>query len=103
MNRSLTLYCLVAALLSIGSSTNAQNQNPLFRHLPPDAARIYHINLPAFTAKISWEELASNIPATKGDGKDQQIMDILKDPSKAGVDIHQDIFIAQTGGGDNKY
>src|SRR3569833_957892 len=100
--RSLTLYCLVAALLSIGSSVNAQNLNPLFRHLPPDAARIYHINLPAFTAKISWEDLVSNIPPSKSE-KDREIMNILRDPSQAGVDIHQDIFVAQSGGGANKY
>lgn len=100
--RSLTLYCLVATLLSIGSSVSAQNLNPLFRHLPPDAARIYHINLPAFTAKIPWEDLVSNIPPSKSE-KDQEIMNILREPSQAGVDIHQDIFIAQTGGGTNKY
>jgi len=100
--RSLTLYCLAAALLCIGSSAGAQTLNPLFRHLPPEATRIYHINLPAFTAKIGWEELVSNIPPSKSE-KDQQLMDMLKDPAQAGVDIHQDIFIAQVGGGENKF
>lgn len=102
MKRSLHPFRLLAALLLITVSVNAQTSNPLFRHLPPDAIKIYHINLPSLTSKLSWEEIVSNIPPSKS-ASDQELMQkVLKDPAQAGVDIHQDIFIAQSVG-KNKY
>ncbi len=101
MNRSLRPFCLLAPLVLTASLVSAQNLNPMFRHLPPNAERIYHINLPALTSKVSWQDIISSIPPSKSTS-DPQVMDILKDPSQAGIDINQDIFIAQTGGG-NKY
>lgn len=99
--KSLRPCCLLAALLFTTLFISAQSLNPLFRHLPPNAERIYHINLLALTSKVSWEDIVSAIPPSKSTSN-QQVMDILKDPSLAGVDIHQDLFIAQSGG-DNKY
>jgi hypothetical protein len=94
-------YCLLATLLFMTLFVSAQNPNPMFGHLPPDSKRIYHINLPALTSKISWEELMSNIPLSKLGGGDQHTMELFKDPSQAGVDIHQDIFVAE-GQNNNK-
>ncbi|HVW60875.1 MAG TPA: DUF4836 family protein [Puia sp.] len=101
MKKALRPSSLLATLLFTTIFVSAQNPNPLFRHLPPNAERIYHINLPALTSKVSWEDLISAIPPSKSTSN-QQVMDILKDPSLAGVDIRQDLFIAQSGG-DNKY
>lgn len=93
-SRTLRPYCLLATLLFTTIFVSAQNLNPLFGHLPPDAQRIFHINLPALTSKISWDELMSNIPLGKLNS-DQQTMQLFKDPALAGVDIHQDIFVAE--------
>jgi len=95
MKSSQTLYRLSATLLLIivVLSATAQTVNPLFRHLPPNASKIYHINLPVLTSKLSWNDIISNIPSKSN--SDQQMMALLRDPAQAGIDINQDIFVAQ--------
>jgi len=95
--KPLSLF-LVLALVFFGQaaayaqSAPANGDNPLFRHLPPDASDIYQINLPAINAKVSWEQLMAKVPAQKEDQK-QEWLEFLKDPASAGIDIHQDMFI----------
>ncbi|MDO6433223.1 DUF4836 family protein [Flavitalea sp. BT771] len=97
MKRSLSPYRPLAILLFfIATSASAQTINPLFRHLPPNAKEIYHINLPVLTSKLSWNEIISNIPPSKS-GSDQEMMGLLKAPAEAGIDINQDIFVAHSG------
>jgi len=94
MKRSLHPYFLLATFVLTTVLASAQSTNPLFQHLPPDADKIYHINLPAITSKVSWEELTSVYSMTQK-ASDPQLMELLKDPSTAGLDIHQDVFVAQ--------
>jgi hypothetical protein len=96
MKRTLRPYHLLTSFILITLSTSAQTLNPLFRHLPPDAGKIYHINLPALISKLSLEEIVSSIPPSKA-AADQQLIELLKDPAQTGIDIHQDIFVAQSG------
>jgi hypothetical protein len=97
MKSSLAPYRLSATLLLIiaSLSASAQTINPLFRHLPPNASKIYHINMSVLTSKLSWNDIVSNIPSSKS-GSNPQMMGMLKDPAQAGIDINQDIFVAQS-------
>jgi hypothetical protein len=71
--------------------------NPAWRHLPPDAAAIYHFNLAALTDKIPWYALAAPIPAPQRNTNNRELVAILKTPDKAGVDVRHDLFIIQSG------
>ena len=75
---------------------SAGGDNPLFRHLPPDAHDVYHINLPALTSKVSWEEMTGRIPFPIKGENSAALVAMIKDPSLAGIDIHKDIFVTST-------
>ena len=77
----------------------AQPPNPAWRHLPPDAAAIYHFNLAALTDKIPWYALAAPIPAPQHNTNNRELVAILKTPDIAGVDVRHDLFIIQSGTG----
>ena len=85
----------VLVLLALAASPSSAQDNPLFRHIPPEAGTVYHINLPVITAKMSWQEIMSGIPLPKG-LSGHGIADLLKDPAGAGIDIGQDLFFAET-------
>jgi hypothetical protein len=55
---------LLAFLCISTLATNAQppTVNPLFRHIPADAEKIYHINYTALNSKIDWKVLGSTAP-----------------------------------------
>jgi hypothetical protein len=69
----------------------------LINHIPTDATAVYEINMPVITSKVSWQEIIKNFPNKKHDSASDQMMEMLKDPSMAGVDINQDIIIAKSG------
>jgi Domain of unknown function (DUF4836) len=75
----------------------AQSPNPAWRHLPPDAAAIYHFNLVALTGKIPWYALAAPIPTPQRNTDNRELVAILRTPDKAGVDVRRDLFIIQSG------
>jgi len=94
MKKSLSPYRALSTLLLVITALSAFSQtNPLFRHLPPNATQVFHINLPALTSKLSWNDIISNIPPSKN--SNDQMMAMLKDPAQAGIDINQDIFVTQ--------
>ncbi|MBN8856606.1 MAG: hypothetical protein BGO55_23850 [Sphingobacteriales bacterium 50-39] len=99
MQRALSLCCLLAALLST-AVLNAQTTNPFFRHIPPDAEQVYHINLAALGSKVSWDDISGLIPPPKSAG-DQEMMKYVKDPSLSGIDFHQGFIIASSHLGKN--
>jgi len=92
MQRALSLFCLLASL-SFTTVLNAQTTNPFFRHIPPDAEQVYHINLAALGSKISWDDISGLIPAPKS-ASDQEMMKYIKDPSQSGIDFHQGFIVA---------
>src|SRR5690242_16103654 len=94
MNRALSLYCLLAAL-SFTTVLTAQTTNPFFRHIPPDAEQVYHINLAALGSKISWDDISGLIPPPKS-ASDQEMMKYVKDPSLSGIDFHQGFIISSS-------
>ncbi len=93
---ALTFAALAFVALNAGIALNAGAQtNPLFSHIPPDANSAYHINLPALTTKLSWEELTKSLPIPKNNGSGGDMTtEMIKDPAAAGVDIHADLVIA---------
>lgn len=86
---------LTAGFIFFAAAAGLAQDNPLFRHLPPDAGSIYHINIPVITAKLSWQDLAGLFPAVPGHSG-QDMIRISQDPSRAGIDIQQDLFVAAT-------
>ncbi|MDP4148047.1 MAG: DUF4836 family protein [Bacteroidota bacterium] len=86
----LTVTLLAMAILPAGAQ-----DNPLFRHIPPDAAAVYHVNLASISSKIGWQDLIKNIPLGKMKMKQEQ-QDAIMDPSSAGVDIRGSIVIANS-------
>jgi hypothetical protein len=105
--RLLTLVLLgFAALPALGlsaQSSSAQSlpaqspltSNDLARHLPPDADKVLHINLPSLLAKVNWPVILSHLPLKSMSGS--PFPEELKHLSPAGIDIRQGIFIAQSG------
>jgi len=94
MQRALSLSCLLAPLL-FSTILTAQTANPIFRHIPPDAEQVYHINLAALGSKISWDDISGLIPPSKS-ASDQEMMKYVKDPSLSGIDFHQGFIITSS-------
>jgi hypothetical protein len=79
-------------------STIAYSQpasNPLFSHLPPAADHIYEINFSALTTKGNLGSILNSLPPTKN-AQNNMMFDLLKNPAAAGVDLSNNILIAQT-------
>ncbi len=91
MKKKLSFLVIAFAMAVI--SANAQGPS-LLKHIPPDANTIFHINIPIITAKVSWQELISNLPDKKTDSSHSKMMEFLKDPARGGIDVTKDIFIA---------
>jgi hypothetical protein len=86
---------LMAALLAI-SATQAQTSttdNPLFRHIPADADQVYAIHIAGLIGKVDMMSLMKLAQSQKF-GKDNP-MSYLSDISNTGIDLRQDIIIAQ--------
>jgi hypothetical protein len=93
MKRYLSSVLSILATAWITLPVLAQD-NPLFRHIPPDANAVYHINLPVITAKVSWEDIVAAIPFPKNKPSGDETMAAIKDPGAAGLDTHADMVIA---------
>ncbi|HEY4337160.1 MAG TPA: DUF4836 family protein [Puia sp.] len=92
MKKHLYLAIAVLAFSLIVNSSQAQD-NPLFRHISPEASGVYHINLPLLASKISWADLMTRIPLEKMKSKNQQWLALVMDPAQTGVDFKSDILI----------
>ncbi|HEY4062777.1 MAG TPA: hypothetical protein VGM30_12800 [Puia sp.] len=92
--RSTLLLCLTLTTFRLFAQ-----DNPLFRHLPPDATGIYQFNLPVILSKLSWQELAERIPMPQQNTFAPEIAAILREPDSAGVDIGKDLFLVESDEG----
>ncbi len=93
MKKFLRLPLAILTMALIAKDSSAQD-NPLFRHISPDANAVYHINLPAILSKVSLADMMARIPPAKhGNGKSEEIMQFLKDPNWTGVNINQDLLV----------
>jgi Domain of unknown function (DUF4836) len=96
MKKSMSLSAVILALIFLFHDSSAQD-NPLFKHISPDANAVYHINLPLILSKVSLKDAMARIPAPKqGNSRGQEIKDFLKDPSTTGVDINGDILVTSS-------
>ncbi|HWK02092.1 MAG TPA: DUF4836 family protein [Puia sp.] len=87
---------LIAFVLT--SFQGVAQDNPLFRHLPPDATSIFQINVPVLVSKLPLQELAQKM-ATAPKGKSDRMMAMMQNPLATGINITQDFFIAETDKG----
>src|ERR1700733_2223271 len=89
--RSILFLSLTLTTLRIFPQTN-----PIFRHLPPDATAIFHINTPILTTRMSWKELTAYIPAPQANTSAHEMVSILKNPTRSGIDSTRDLFLVET-------
>lgn len=87
--------CFLLVALSFTTVLTAQTVNSFFRHIPPDAEQVYHINLAVLGSKVSWDEISGLVPAPKSES-DQEFMKYVKDPSLSGIDFHQGLIITSS-------
>ncbi|HTI91420.1 MAG TPA: hypothetical protein VL727_12580 [Puia sp.] len=73
-------------------------QNPLLRHLPPDACSIYHFNLPVLRTKVSLQQLTERIPLPQQNTYNRELAAILREPGRAGIDTTLDLFLTESNG-----
>jgi hypothetical protein len=90
-----TLLSLLLIAISLTSLHSFAQDNPLFRHLPPDATAVFQVNVPALASKLSWQELAQKMSMAPK-GKSDRMMDMMKNPLITGIDIAKDFFVAET-------
>jgi hypothetical protein len=83
--------CLLMTTMAYGQSAS----NPLFSHLPAAADHIYEINLSALTAKANLGSILNSLPPSKN-AHTAMMFDLLKNPTAAGVDLSNNILVAQT-------
>ena len=97
---TLTITCRLNAQPPIGQQsalpTTAQMQNPMIRHLPPDACSIYQFNLPVLRTKLPLQQLTERIPLPQKNTYNRELAAILREPGRAGVDTNRDIFLTET-------
>src|SRR5271169_6318602 len=94
MKSLLILVLLLAVAVAPTLPVNAQTTNPLFRHIPPDADVIYHINLPSLTSKMSLTAIFSNL--NMGRLPNGPTLASLKDLFNSGIDTTKDFIIARS-------
>lgn len=83
---------LIATLFS--NLVHAQSaDNPLYRHIPADADKVFHINFSKLSTNIDWKSLSAVAP--KKDDL-QKLVNYLSDPAQAGVDAGPGVLIAQS-------
>jgi len=80
----------LSLVLTVCAFAQAQ-PDALFRHLPADANTVIRVNLPVMASKVDLPGLLSHLPIKSGLGQ------VLKDPASAGIDLHQDVYIAMSG------
>jgi len=85
-----------AAPQKASSAEVAPAQNPLIRHLPPDACGIYHFNLPVLRTRLPLQQLIERIPLPQQNTYNRELAAILREPTRAGVDTTCDIFLTET-------
>jgi hypothetical protein len=75
--------------------TNAQTatDNPLFRHIPADAEKIYHINYTALNSKIDWKVLGSTAPQNENNA---WFVSLISNPGAAGIDVHPGFVVSES-------
>ncbi|HZE83588.1 MAG TPA: DUF4836 family protein [Puia sp.] len=83
-------------VLILAATRSSAQDNPMFRHLPPNATSVFHVNIPVITGKMNWQELMGSIPPGKKNPSSMDLMAVLKDPAKAGMDISRDVFFTET-------
>jgi hypothetical protein len=95
------ITCLSFASVALLLSTIAYSQstpNPLYRHLPPKADHVYEINFNQLNTKGNLSAILSSIPMGN-DPTSRLVLGMLKDPGTAGIDLGQNIVVAQTSAG----
>lgn len=92
MKKIFFLPLAILALALIVTDSSAQD-NPLFRHISPDAISVYHINLPMILSKVSLADMMARIPPGKHGKNSQELMEFMKDPTWTGIDTRGDILI----------
>jgi hypothetical protein len=83
--------CMLFSTITYSQSAS----NPLFRHLPPAADHIYEINISTLIAKGNLGSILNSLPPSKN-AQNNMMFDLLKNPTAAGVDLSNNILIAQT-------
>ena len=91
------IFSFLIILFIISQITANAQQVSLINHIPPNATSVYEINIPVLTSKVSWQEVIKHFPNKKRDSESEEMMNLLNDPSLAGIDINQDIIIAKSG------
>ncbi|HMH20751.1 MAG TPA: DUF4836 family protein [Puia sp.] len=79
----------------LAAARSSAQDNPLFRHLPPNATSIIHLNVPVIAGKMNLQELMGSFP-NSGKKPGTDIADLLKDLTEAGVDAGRDVFLTET-------
>jgi hypothetical protein len=93
--RSFLVPVLTITLLALWILPAGAQDNPLFRHIPPDAGSVYHINLGVIGSKVSWQDLIKDIPLGKTK-MNHEHQEAIMDPAGVGVDIRGSIVIASS-------
>ncbi len=96
MKKHLSFWLLLSSF--IGLHSFAQD-NPLFRHLPPDAASVYQVNIPALVSKLNWQDLIGKLPMNPKDNKSGHMLEMMKNPFSTGINITKDFFVTETDKG----
>ena len=90
---------LLSCFLFFSSFVNLHSfaqDNPLFRHLPPDATSVYQVNVPALVSKLNWQDLIGKFPMNPKDNKSGHMMEMMKNPFATGINITKDFFVTET-------
>jgi hypothetical protein len=94
MKSILILALLLAASVAPTLPVSAQTPNPLFRHIPPDADVIYHVNLPTLTSKMSLTAIFAVL--NYGRLPNGPTLASLKDLFNSGIDTTKDFIVARS-------
>ena len=86
---------LLAFLCGISLFTQAQTSadNPLIRHIPADAEKVYHVNYAILSGKLDWQALAPEVFKKE---EDRKYISNLNHLEQLGIDPHPGFIVAQT-------
>lgn len=88
-----TLLLTILSSTALFSQAQTASESPLFRHIPADADRIWHINYLAISSKLDWQAIGAVMPPSEDN---KQMMAFFNDPAFAGINNSHGFIISET-------
>ncbi|HEY1216433.1 MAG TPA: hypothetical protein VGE93_22650 [Bryobacteraceae bacterium] len=80
-------------------SAQTSDRDPFFRHIPPDADHVYHLNVPVLFREMTWSQLLEALPIPPRNMDPLSLARFREYFKESGIDFSREMIIATTNEG----